>query len=67
MSGMITSWLTIAFGGSAAMMPGSVSADVAPVRGCAAWQCPMVAPFIGPFIAPGPQPVQTSRPRRPSS
>jgi hypothetical protein len=24
MSGMITSWLTIGFGGSAAMMPGSV-------------------------------------------
>lgn len=24
-------------------------------------------PFIGPFIAPGPQPVQMSRPRRPSS
>ena len=27
----------------------------------------MVAPFMGPFIAPGPQPVHTSSPRRPSS
>ena len=32
---------------------------------CLAWA--MVAPFIGPFIAPGPQPVQMSSPRRPSS
>ncbi len=32
---------------------------------CLAWL--MVAPFIGPFITPGPQPVQTSRLRRPSS
>ncbi len=29
--------------------------------------CPMVAPFIGPFIAPGPQPVHTLSARSPSS
>src|ERR1700736_3359111 len=54
------------FGGSAAMMPGSVTPIYRPcsIR-CLA--CPMVAPFIGPFIAPGPQPVQTSSPRRPIS
>ena len=66
MSGMITSWFTIGFGGSAAMMPGSVSPMYRPpTMRCLAW--PMVAPFMGPFMAPGPQPVQTSRPRRPSS
>ena len=33
-----------------------------------ALHCPEIAaPFIGPFIAPGPQPVQMSSPRRPSS
>ena len=66
MSGMITSWLTMGFGGSAAMIPGSVRPMYRPpTMRCLAW--PMVAPFIGPFMAPGPQPVHTSRPRRPSS
>ena len=66
MSGMITRLLTIGFGGSAAMMPGSVMPRYRPaLMRCLA--CPMVAPFIGPFIAPGPQPVHTSSARNPSS
>ncbi len=66
MSGMMTSWLTIAFGGSAAMMPGSVTPRKRPsVMRCLAWPTP--APFIGAFIAPGPQPVHTSSARSPNS
>ena len=51
------------FGGDDAGL-GDADVAAAAMR-CLAW--PMVAPFIGPFIAPGPQPVHTSRPRRPSS
>ncbi len=66
MSGMITRSLTIGFGDSAAMMPGSEMPRYRPPdRRCFEW--PIVAPFIGPFIAPGPQPVQISSSRRPSA
>ena len=66
MSGRMTSSLQIGFGDSAAMIVGSVSPKYRPVRmRCLA--CATVAPFIGPFMAPAPQPVQMSRPSRPSA
>ena len=58
-SGIIDNSVTIAFGASAAIMPGSVN----PIkRGWSerCFRCPNIAPFMGPFIAPGPQPVQIS-------
>jgi hypothetical protein len=66
MSGMITRWLTIGFGDSAGDDPRLGDADVA-VAAAALLGVRDGRALHRPFIAPGPQPVQMSSRRRPSS
>ena len=65
MSGIIMSSLTMGLGDSAAMMLGSEMPRYRPSE-LRCLRCDIAAPFIGPFMAPGPQPVQMFKWRRPS-